>query len=86
MPGVGPVGFDGDNGEAVMLDQMSGDGGAGAVEIVGAVAGFADQYDLGVGEAIEHLAKGRAVLGGQRLGVMTQDVGNAGARFGAMTA
>jgi hypothetical protein len=47
---------------------------------------FTDQHDLGIGEAIEHLAKRRAVLGRQWFGVVTQDIGDVGARFGATTA
>lgn len=32
LAGVGPVGFDGDAGEAVVCDEALGDGAAGAVE------------------------------------------------------
>ena len=50
--GIGPVRLDGNNGEAMLLDQPFGDGRAGAIELVCAVAGLAQQDDAALGEAM----------------------------------
>ena len=55
--GVRPVRLDGDDGEAVLLDQPAGDRGAGAVEFRRAVARLAEQHDAAVGEAVEQLRR-----------------------------
>ena len=57
--GVGPIGFDRDDGEAVPLDEPAGDRGPGAVEFRGAVARLAEQHHLGVGKAVEQRRRTR---------------------------
>jgi hypothetical protein len=42
---VGPVGLDGDRGEALFVDQPPRDRGAIGVELVRAVRGFAEEHD-----------------------------------------
>ena len=56
--GVGPVGLDRDDGEAVPLDQPPGDRRARAVELRGAVRRLAEQHHLGVGVAVEQRREG----------------------------
>jgi hypothetical protein len=51
--GVGPVGFDGDGGEAFLFDQPAGEEGAVAVELVRAVGGLADEDVAGVADGRE---------------------------------
>lgn len=46
---VGPVAFDGDRVEALLLDQAPGDGRAHGVELAGAVAGLAQQDEVAAG-------------------------------------
>ena len=58
---VRPVGLDGDDGEAVLLDQAPRDGGTRAIELGRAMAGFAEQDNAAVGEAIEQAAEGGIV-------------------------
>ena len=60
---VGPVGLDGDDGEAVLLDQPARDRRAGAVELRRAVARLAEQHDAAVGEAVEQLPERGIVEG-----------------------
>lgn len=73
--GVGPVGLGGDHGEAVPLDEAAGDRGARGVEFVRAVAGFAQQHDLAIGEAIEGRGEGFVVDVRQRLGGFGDELG-----------
>ena len=49
-----------------MLYQPPRDGGAGAIAFRSAMARFAEQYDTGIGEAIEHRPEGGIVNIGQR--------------------
>ena len=62
---IGPIGFDGDDGKAVLLDQALRDGGTGAVEFRSAVRGLAQEHDFGVGKAVEQGAEG-LFIGGRR--------------------
>ena len=55
--GVGPIGFDRDNAEAMIDDQAPRDRGAGAVEFRRAVRRLAEQHDLGVTKSIEKRAE-----------------------------
>jgi hypothetical protein len=50
--GIGPIRFDRDDLEAVVLDQVAGDRRSSLVELRRAVAGFAQQNDAGLREAI----------------------------------
>jgi hypothetical protein len=59
--GVGPVGLDGHDGEAVRSNEMTGDGGSRPVELGGAVAGLAEQHNPLVGEAVEEPSEGGIV-------------------------
>ena len=78
MAGIRPVGLYGHDVEAVLLDQPLGDGGAGSIEIAGAMTGFTDHHDSRIGIAIEHLTKGRRVQFRQRLGVLAQKLRDGG--------
>ena len=73
--GVGPVGLDRDDREAVPLDQPPRDRRAGAVEFGRAVAGLAEQDDPRVGEAVEGLGEGGIVDVRQRLGGRGDKIG-----------
>ena len=53
--GVGPIGLDRNDREAMMLDEMPRDRGASAVELGRAVARFAQQDYAAVREAIEQI-------------------------------
>lgn len=53
--GVGPVGFEGYGGEAVVGDEALRDGCAGGVEFGGAVGGVAEEDDAVPGEEVEVL-------------------------------
>ena len=75
LRGVRPVRLDRDYVETVLLDQASGDGGAGAVEVVGAVAGFADQHHAGIAVTVEAFAEGAVVRLRQWLGVAQDQAG-----------
>ncbi len=50
--GVGPVGLDRDGGEALLVDQASGDPRTLAVELVSAVRGLADEDEASVPDAV----------------------------------
>ena len=76
MPGIWPVGFDRHHVEAVLLDQALGNGGAGSIKIMGAMAGLADQDHPRIPIAIEQLTKGRRLQRRQRLGILAQDRGD----------
>jgi hypothetical protein len=66
--GVRPVGFDGDDREAVPLDQPAGDGRPRPVELRRTMGGLAQEDDLGGGEAIEQRSERVIVVEGwQRL-------------------
>lgn len=78
MPCIGPVGLNGDDGEAMPLNQALRDGGPGAIEIAGAVAGFADQHHPRIRVAIEHFAERCRIERRQRLGKLAQDRGDGG--------
>ena len=54
---IGPVGLDRDDGEAVLLDQSTGDRRSGPVELGRAVGRLAEEYDIGIAEAVEEGAK-----------------------------
>jgi hypothetical protein len=43
----------------MLLDQAAGDRRSGLVEILGAVAGFADQHHAGIAKAVEEFAEFR---------------------------
>ncbi len=51
--GVGPIGFNGDRGEAMLFNQPPRDFGAIAVELVGAVRRFAEKDGLRVTHRVE---------------------------------
>ena len=51
--GVGPVGLDGDDGEARPLDELLRDAGAHAVELAGPVGGLAEQHDPRAGHPLD---------------------------------
>src|SRR5262249_41911154 len=75
---VGPIGLDGDEAEAVPLDQPAGDGGASAVEFRRAVARLAEQHQPAVGIAVELGGEFRIVETWQRLGGGTEELRQAG--------
>jgi len=52
---IGPVGFDGDDVETGSGDERFRQLGAGLVELVGAVRGFADQHQAGAADRVEEL-------------------------------
>src|SRR5215217_5437055 len=54
---IGPVRLNGDDDEAVLLDQPMRNCGTSAVELGGAVAGLAQQHDPAVTKAVEQLPK-----------------------------
>jgi hypothetical protein len=66
--GVRPVGLDRHDAEAVLLDQPPGDGGAGAVEFRGAMAGLAQQHHPRLAEPVEGGGEGAMADVRQRLG------------------
>ena len=55
--GIGPVGLDRDDVEAVIDDQALCDRGAGTVEFRSAVRRLAEQHHLGVTKAVEKRAE-----------------------------
>lgn len=63
MFGVRPVGFDSHDVEAVVLDHVLCDLGAGRVEFGGAVGGVADEQDLALAKAIKVPRYCVAILG-----------------------
>src|SRR3954454_11724957 len=65
---IGPVRLNGDNGEAVLLDQPTRNCSTSAVELGGAVAGLAQQHDPAVTKAVEPLPKCAIVKIRERLG------------------
>ena len=56
-----------DDRETMVLDQTTGDSGAGAVEFGCAMARLAEQHHAGGGKAVERAAEGRVIDGLQRL-------------------
>jgi len=73
--GIGPVGLDRDDREAMFLDQPPRDRGAGAVEFGRAMAGLAKQHHPRVGIAIEQAAEAGIVEAWQQLGGVADDRG-----------
>src|ERR1043166_7453213 len=59
--GIGPIGFHRHDVEAMPLDQAARDGGPGAIELGGAMGGFAQQHHARFTEAVE---------GGAELGML----------------
>ena len=82
--GVGPVGLQRHDPEAVPVDQASGDRRARPIEFRGSMRPFAEQHHPGVGEDIEGRAKGGVVERGKRPGGVPHGLGQAvmGQRFG----
>jgi hypothetical protein len=64
---IGPIGFDGNDGKAVLLDQALRDRGTGAVEFRSAMGRLAEKHDFGIGKAVEHSAE-RIFIGNRRQG------------------
>jgi len=54
---VGPVSLDCDKGESLLLDQLLCDLGSEAIEVFGAVRGFADHHHLGVSHGVQDRRK-----------------------------
>ncbi len=69
---IRPVRFGRDDGKSVALHQPSGDRRPGSVELGRAMTGLADQYDAGIGEAIETIGKTFVVRRGQFHGMAPQ--------------
>ena len=78
--GIGPVGLERDDAEAVPLDQPPGDRRARAIELRRAVAGLAEQHHAAVGIAVEALGEGGIVDVGQRFDRLAQACGQPGLR------
>lgn len=82
--GVGPVGFDGDDVEAVVFNHVFGQGGAGAVKLGGAVGAVADEEDSAVAETVQEAGEGgfEAGGGGEGSHVGSEEVDGRFVRFG----
>ena len=76
---IRPIRLDRDHGEAVLLDQPAGDGGARAIELAGAVARFAEKDDARGAEPVKEPPECRIVERRQRLGRFANEGGNIGA-------
>ncbi len=55
--GVGPIGFDGNDIEPMMLDQPARDGCPGTIEFGGAVGRLSEENELGIRETIERASE-----------------------------
>src|SRR3990167_3249784 len=73
LRGIRPVRLDRDYVEAMPFDQALGNGGAGPVEVRGAMAGLADQHHAGIAVAVEQFGEGAAVQIRQGLGVLADE-------------
>lgn len=75
MPGIRPVGLDGDDVEAMLFDQAPGDRHSGAIELAAAVACLAQQDDARVSVAVEQRCECRRIQVRQRFGVLVKHRG-----------